>query len=111
MTSMGALAGLPFVPLFESVLPDLLLAFTFFTALCYAILGRHFGKERPAAASANRVRAAVCDGGVSARGVRRRRPARGSPPSQKAARKEGGFQGTPCSGSEPSRSRCTSGLG
>ena len=46
---MGALAGLPFVSLFESVLPDLLLAFTFITALCYAILGRHCGKERPAA--------------------------------------------------------------
>lgn len=50
MTFMDALAGLPFVSVLESLLPDLLLAFTFFTALCYAVFGRHFGRGRPAAA-------------------------------------------------------------
>lgn len=36
--------------LFESVLADFLLAFTFFTALCYAVLAKRFGLQRPAAA-------------------------------------------------------------
>jgi endonuclease III len=36
--------------LFESVLADFLLAFTFFTSLCYAVLGKRFGMQRPAAA-------------------------------------------------------------
>jgi len=34
----------------ETLLPDFVLAFTFFTALCYAILGKHFGRQRPAIA-------------------------------------------------------------
>jgi hypothetical protein len=36
--------------LFESVLADFLLAFTFFTSLCYAVLAKRFGMQRPAAA-------------------------------------------------------------
>ena len=36
--------------LFETVLADFVLAFTFFTALCYAVLGKRFGMQRPAAA-------------------------------------------------------------
>jgi hypothetical protein len=36
--------------LFETVLPDFILAFTFFTALNYAILSKRFGQQRPAAA-------------------------------------------------------------
>jgi hypothetical protein len=34
--------------LFETLLPDFVLAFTFFTSLCYAVLGKHFGRQRPA---------------------------------------------------------------
>lgn len=36
--------------LFETLLPDFVLAFTFFTALCYAVLGKRFGRQRPAIA-------------------------------------------------------------
>lgn len=36
--------------LLDGPLPDFVLAFTFFAALCYAVLGRWFGRERPAAA-------------------------------------------------------------
>ena len=36
--------------LFETVLPDFILAFTFFTALNYAVLSKRFGQQRPAAA-------------------------------------------------------------
>jgi endonuclease III len=32
----------------ETLLPDFVLAFTFFTSLCYAVLGKHFGRQRPA---------------------------------------------------------------
>lgn len=36
--------------LFETLLPDLVLAFAFFTSICYAILGKRFGQQRPAIA-------------------------------------------------------------
>ena len=36
--------------LFETVLPDFVLAFAFFTSIAYAILGKHFGQQRPAIA-------------------------------------------------------------
>ena len=42
--------GLPFGDLFETLLPDFLLAFTFFTSLAYAVLGRKLDRQRPAAA-------------------------------------------------------------
>ena len=32
----------------ETLLPDFVLAFTVFTSLCYAVLGKHFGRQRPA---------------------------------------------------------------
>jgi len=41
--------------LFESLLPDFILAFTFFTALTYAILGQRFGHQRPAIAMSGSV--------------------------------------------------------
>ena len=44
----SSLAELPFGQLFESLLPDLILSFAFFTALAYAILGVRFGQQRPA---------------------------------------------------------------
>lgn len=50
MFSPNPFAGLPLAPLLDSILPDFVLAFTFFTALCYAVLGRQFGRQRPAAA-------------------------------------------------------------
>ena len=34
--------------LWEGLLPDFVLAFTFFTSMTFAILGKRFGKERPA---------------------------------------------------------------
>jgi len=36
--------------LFETVLPDFVLAFAFFTSICYAVLGKRFGQQRPAVA-------------------------------------------------------------
>jgi len=36
--------------LLESALPDFVLAFTFFTSLSYAVLGKRFGQQRPAIA-------------------------------------------------------------
>ena len=38
----------PFHPLLESLLPDFVLAFAFFTALTYAVLGKRFDHQRPA---------------------------------------------------------------
>lgn len=36
--------------LFETLLPDFVLAFTLFTSICYAILGKRFGQQRPSIA-------------------------------------------------------------
>jgi hypothetical protein len=36
--------------LFETLLPDFVLAFTLFTSTCYAVLGKRFGRQRPAIA-------------------------------------------------------------
>ena len=35
---------------FETLLPDFVLAFAFFTSVCYAVLGKRFGQQRPAIA-------------------------------------------------------------
>jgi hypothetical protein len=40
----------PYADLFESYLPDFVLAFTFFTAVVFAVLERRFGNKRPAVA-------------------------------------------------------------
>ena len=48
--------------LFETLLPDFLLAFTFFTALSYAVLGRRFGQQRPAIAMSAAVGLALAGG-------------------------------------------------
>ncbi len=34
--------------LFDTILPDFILAFAFFTSVAYAVLGKHFGQQRPA---------------------------------------------------------------
>ena len=39
---------LPFGPLFQTLLPDFVLAFALFTALSYAVLGKRFDHQRPA---------------------------------------------------------------
>jgi len=39
-----------FGDVFDTILPDFILAFTFFTALVYAVLSRRFGRQRPAIA-------------------------------------------------------------
>jgi len=36
--------------LFETLLPDFVLAFAFFTSIAYAVLGKRFGQQRPAMA-------------------------------------------------------------
>lgn len=36
--------------LFETALPDFVLAFAFFTSICFAVLGKRFGHQRPAIA-------------------------------------------------------------
>ncbi len=50
MDPPNPLAALPIGKLFETLLPDFVLAFAFFTALVYAILGRRFDHQRPALA-------------------------------------------------------------
>jgi hypothetical protein len=62
MSSLNPLAGTVLEGLFESIVPDLLLAFTFFTAAAYAVLGRQFGRERPAAAMSVALGAALAIG-------------------------------------------------
>lgn len=42
--------NLAFGEMFQTLLPDFVLAFAFFTALAYAILGKRFGQQRPAVA-------------------------------------------------------------
>jgi len=48
--------------LFETLLPDFLVALTFFTALTYAVLGRRFGHQRPAIAMSAAVGLALASG-------------------------------------------------
>ncbi|MFP4107271.1 MAG: hypothetical protein ACLFVU_14455 [Phycisphaerae bacterium] len=48
--------------LFDTLLPDFLLAFTFFTALSYAVLGRRFKQQRPAAAMSGAIGLALAVG-------------------------------------------------
>ena len=59
--------GNPFSELFrsellETLLPDFILAFTFFTALSYAVLGKRFGRQKPAAAMSVAVGGALAIG-------------------------------------------------
>ena len=46
--SFSRLAELPFFSLLQSLIPDFIIAFAFFTALVYAVLGKRFGQQRPA---------------------------------------------------------------
>lgn len=48
--------------LFDTLLPDFVLAFTFFTALSYAVLGRRFKQQRPAAAMSGAIGLALAAG-------------------------------------------------
>lgn len=52
MSLADPLSLFPIGRLFESLLPDFILAFTFFTALTYAVLGRRFDHQRSAVAMA-----------------------------------------------------------
>lgn len=44
-------SGFAFGDLFDSILPDFVLGFTFFTAICYAVLGKRFEHQRAAVAA------------------------------------------------------------
>ena len=55
----------PIGPFFESLLPDFILAFTFFTALVYAVLGKRFDHQRSAVAMAVAVGLALAIGLVA----------------------------------------------
>jgi len=50
MRAMNSIFELPFIKLFESLLADFILAFAFFTALIYAVLGKRFDHQRSAIA-------------------------------------------------------------
>ena len=52
MAPLNRLVGYGMEFLYDSLLPDLLLAFTFFTALCFAVLSRRFERQRAAGAMA-----------------------------------------------------------
>jgi hypothetical protein len=62
MFSLNPFAGTALEALFDSIVPDFVLAFTFFTASCFAVLGRQFGRERPAAAMSVALGAALATG-------------------------------------------------
>lgn len=53
---------LPLGDLFETLLPDFVLAFAFFTALIYAVLGRRLGQGRPSVAIAGALGMALAVG-------------------------------------------------
>ena len=65
MTLDSAFSNLAIGPLFASLLPDFVLAFMFFTALTYAVLGRRFDHQRPAIAMAAAVGLALAAGLVA----------------------------------------------
>lgn len=48
MSPFNPFRDFAFGELFETILPDFVLAFAFFTSLIYAILGKRFGQGRPA---------------------------------------------------------------
>jgi len=50
MRAATLFSDLPWAGFIESLLPDFILAFTFFTALTYAVLGKRFDHQRPAVA-------------------------------------------------------------
>ena len=50
MVFRNALPDVVGIELLDTLLPDFVLAFTFFTALSYTTLGRFFGRQRPAIA-------------------------------------------------------------
>jgi hypothetical protein len=50
MVSENLLSWPAFLAVLDTLLPDFILAFTFFTALSYATLGRLFGRQKPAVA-------------------------------------------------------------
>jgi hypothetical protein len=62
MFSLNPFAGTALEALFDSIVPDFVLAFTFFTALCFAVLGRQFERQRPAAAMSVALGAALAIG-------------------------------------------------
>lgn len=51
MTLSNPFSSLAWSSLFDSLLPDFILGFTFFTALTYAVLGRRFDHQRSAVAA------------------------------------------------------------
>lgn len=48
--------------LLQTLLPDFVLAFAFFTALCYAVLAKRFGQQRPAVAMSGAIGLALAIG-------------------------------------------------
>lgn len=62
MAFADPLSLFPIGPFFESLLPDFILAFTFFTALVYAVLGKRFDHQRSAVAMAAAVGLALASG-------------------------------------------------
>jgi len=62
MSFADPLSTLPIRSFAESLLPDFVLAFTFFTALCYAVLGKRFDHQRPAVAMSAAVGLALAIG-------------------------------------------------
>ncbi len=65
MSFANALSIPAIAPLLESLLPDFILGFTFFTALAYAVLGKRFDHQRPAIAMSAAVGLALAIGLVS----------------------------------------------
>jgi len=55
MTFTNPITGLAYDGLLDSLLPDFVLGFAFFTALSYAVLGRRFDHQRPAIAMSTAV--------------------------------------------------------
>jgi cyanate permease len=50
MVTFNPFSNFAYGELLQTLLPDFVLAFAFFTALCYAVLAKRFGQQRPAVA-------------------------------------------------------------
>ncbi len=65
MSPANPFASFAYGEVFDTILPDFVLSFAFFTALVYAVLGRRFGQQRPAVAMSAALGMALSVGLVS----------------------------------------------
>jgi len=62
MYTFNPFSNFAYSELLQTLLPDFVLAFAFFTALCYAVLAKRFGQQRPAVAMSGTIGFALAVG-------------------------------------------------